>query len=80
MVCRDLRGFLDDLRAEGDLSPIEVGPAQEIGAICQKVRVDGGPALLFERVRGMHAFDVWNLKKHVVEPSPFLKTRLEEDA
>ncbi len=73
MVCRDLR-------AEGELSPIEVDPDQEIGAIRRKVRVDGGPALLLDRVRGVHAFDVWNLEKHVVEPFPSLKTRLEEDA
>ena len=54
MAYRDLRTFLDDLREAGELAhvEVEVDPNQEIGAICRKVCREGGPALLFERVKG----------------------------
>ena len=54
MGYRELRSFLDDLKAEGDLVhvEVEVDPDQEIGAICHRVSVDDGPALLFENVKG----------------------------
>ena len=54
MAYRDLRTFLDDLREAGELAhvEVEVDPNQEIGAICRKVCREGGPALLFEGVKG----------------------------
>lgn len=63
MSNRDLRSFLDRLRAEGDLAhvEIEVDPEQEIGAICQKVCQEGGPALFLERVKGTNIPFVTNV-------------------
>ncbi|HER35585.1 MAG TPA: UbiD family decarboxylase [Halothiobacillaceae bacterium] len=50
----DLRSFLTGLESRGQLRRIraEVDPVYEIGEIAQRVVRDGGPALLFENVRG----------------------------
>lgn len=50
----DLRTFLVHLEARGQLRRVrvEVDPVYEIGEIAQRVVREGGPALLFERVRG----------------------------
>lgn len=50
----DLRAFLHDLERHGELVRIsaEVDPDQEITAIQHRVIAAGGPALLFERVKG----------------------------
>jgi 4-hydroxy-3-polyprenylbenzoate decarboxylase len=49
-----LRTFLDGLEARGDLRRVraEVDPRFEIGEIAQRMVREGGPALLFERVKG----------------------------
>jgi 4-hydroxy-3-polyprenylbenzoate decarboxylase/2,5-furandicarboxylate decarboxylase 1 len=54
MSNRDLRGFLDHLEARGMLARIteEVDPRFEIAAWIRRTSDVGGPALLFERVRG----------------------------
>ena len=51
---RDLREFIAVLEAKGDLVRItaEVDPDQEITIIQHKVLAAGGPALLFENVKG----------------------------
>ncbi len=51
---RDLRGFLERLRGEDELIEIEteVDPDLEIAEIHRRVIAGGGPALLFERVKG----------------------------
>jgi UbiD family decarboxylase len=51
---RDLRSYLDLLRKEGELVTItaEVDPELELAEIHRRVIAAGGPALLFERVRG----------------------------
>jgi UbiD family decarboxylase len=50
----DLRAFIDDLERRGQLVRIktEVDPNQEITVIQHRVIAAGGPALLFERVKG----------------------------
>lgn len=50
----DLRAFLARLEEMGELARVEVEVESEfeVAAICRKVLNDGGPALLFERVRG----------------------------
>jgi UbiD family decarboxylase len=50
----DLRSFIDDLESTGDLVRItkEVDPVEEITIIQHKVLNAGGPALLFEHVKG----------------------------
>jgi 4-hydroxy-3-polyprenylbenzoate decarboxylase len=50
----DLRSFLSLLEASGDLKRVraEVDPRFEIAAIAQRMVREGGPALLFERVKG----------------------------
>jgi len=54
MPFRDLRSFLLHLEARGDLQRVrtEVDPEYEITEIAQRVVRAGGPALLFENVRG----------------------------
>jgi UbiD family decarboxylase len=54
MSFRDLREFIDTLEKKGDLVRIqaEVDPNQEITIIQHKVLAAGGPALLFENVKG----------------------------
>lgn len=50
----DLRAFIDDLERRGQLVRVhaEVDPNQEITVIQHRVIAAGGPALLFERVKG----------------------------
>ena len=54
MAYDDLRGFLKALDKDGDLKRIraEVDPYLEITEIVTRVVKEGGPALLFENVRG----------------------------
>jgi 4-hydroxybenzoate decarboxylase subunit C len=51
---RNLRSFLDLLRRENDLTTIEVevDPYLELAEIHRRVIEEGGPALLFQRVKG----------------------------
>ncbi|MGD1851767.1 MAG: UbiD family decarboxylase [Cyanophyceae cyanobacterium] len=51
---RDLRGFLKELESRGQLRRItaEVDPDLEIAEIASRMLQCGGPALLFERVKG----------------------------
>ncbi len=51
---KDLREFIQALEARGDLVRVraEVDPDQEITIIQHKVLAAGGPALLFENVKG----------------------------
>lgn len=54
MAYRDLRDFVADLEARGQLKRIkvEVDAELEITAITNRIVKQGGPALLFERVKG----------------------------
>jgi 4-hydroxy-3-polyprenylbenzoate decarboxylase len=54
MKYKDLRDFIDKLEAKGELKriPIEVDPVLEITEICDRTLRAGGPALLFEKVKG----------------------------
>jgi len=54
MKYRDLRDFLRQLEALGELKRIgvEVDPALEMTEICDRVLRTGGPALLFEKPKG----------------------------
>jgi 4-hydroxy-3-polyprenylbenzoate decarboxylase len=54
MPYRDLQSFLMALEAAGDLKRVrpEVDPRFEIAEIAQRAVREGGPALLFERVKG----------------------------
>lgn len=54
MAYDDLRSLLRALEREGDLKRIkaEVDPYLEIGEIVDRVNKAGGPALLFENVKG----------------------------
>ncbi len=54
MPFHDLRAFLKHLEARGQLARIRVpvDPDQEITVIQHRVLAEGGPALLFERVKG----------------------------
>lgn len=54
MAYDDLRSLLRALEREGDLKRIkaEVDPCLEVGEIVDRVNKVGGPALLFENVRG----------------------------
>lgn len=49
-----LASFLTRLGAEGELQRIapEVDPAGEIGAVCRRLNLLKGPAVLFENVKG----------------------------
>jgi len=51
---RDLRGYLDELRARGELVEVSapVDPRLEVAEIHRRVIAAGGPALLFRNVRG----------------------------
>jgi len=53
-MTRDLRGFIQLLEDKGQLRRItaEVDPDLEIAEICNKMLQGGGPALLFENVKG----------------------------
>ena len=59
MKYRDLRDFMVQLEARGELKRVgvEVDPRLEITEICDRVLKAGGPALLFEKPRG-HAIPV----------------------
>jgi len=54
MAYVDLRDFLRRLEKEGELArvQVEVEKDHEIAAICRKVNDAGGPALLFEKIKG----------------------------
>ncbi|MBF0256613.1 MAG: 4-hydroxy-3-polyprenylbenzoate decarboxylase [Gammaproteobacteria bacterium] len=54
MKYRDLRDFIAQLEARGELKRIslEVDPYLEVTEICDRTLRAGGPALLFERVKG----------------------------
>lgn len=54
MKYRDLRDFISHLEAQGELKRVgaEVDPYLEITEICDRVLRAGGPALLFENVKG----------------------------
>ncbi|MDN6179385.1 MAG: 4-hydroxy-3-polyprenylbenzoate decarboxylase [Halomonas subglaciescola] len=54
MKYRDLRDFIEALEAQGELKRIsaEVDPYLEITEICDRTLRAGGPALLFENVKG----------------------------
>ncbi|HEX7723791.1 MAG TPA: UbiD family decarboxylase [Pyrinomonadaceae bacterium] len=60
---RNLRSFLDLLRRENDLITIdaEVDPYLELAEIHRRVIEQGGPALLFKRVKGSRSPVVTNL-------------------
>src|SRR6266567_2653594 len=60
---RNLRSFLDLLRRENDLVSIdvEVNPYLEVAEIHRRIIERGGPALLFERVKGSRFPVVTNL-------------------
>src|ERR1700752_5009375 len=60
---RNLRSFLDLLRRENDLVTIdaEVDPYLEIAEVHRRVIEQGGPALLFQRVKGSSFPVVTNL-------------------
>ncbi len=54
MGYKDLREFIDKLEAEGELHRVkaEVDWDTEIGAIMRRLLKTGGPACLFEKVKG----------------------------
>jgi 4-hydroxy-3-polyprenylbenzoate decarboxylase len=54
MAYSDLRDFLAALERAGELRriPVEVDPVLEVAEITDRVSKRGGPALLFERVKG----------------------------
>jgi 4-hydroxy-3-polyprenylbenzoate decarboxylase len=54
LAYRDLRDFLDQLEASGELRRVSqpVSPHLEMTALCDRVLRAGGPALLFERPTG----------------------------
>ena len=54
MAYDDLRSLLRALEREGDLKRVttEVDPYLEVGEIVDRVNKAGGPALLFEKVKG----------------------------
>lgn len=60
---RNLRSFLDVLRRENDLTTIkaEIDPHLELAEIHRRVIEAGGPALLFQRVKGSRFPVVTNL-------------------
>lgn len=53
MIYKDLRDFINQLEARGELRrvSVEVDPALEMTEICDRTLRAGGPALLFERVK-----------------------------
>lgn len=50
----DLSDYIAELERQGELQRIsvEVDPKHEIGAICRKLNLTRGPAVLFEKVKG----------------------------
>ena len=63
MKYSDLRDFIEKLESIGELRriSIEVDPFLEITEICDRVLKDGGPALLFENVKGFNTPVLANL-------------------
>lgn len=63
MAYKDLREYLKELEKKGLLHriPVEVDPILEIAAISDRVVKAGGPALLFEKVKGYSIPVVTNL-------------------
>ena len=63
MAYRDLRDFIAQLEAEGQLKRVaaEVSPHLEMTALCDKALRAGGPALLFEHPTGHHIPVLGNL-------------------
>ena len=60
---RNLRSFLDLLARENDLATVEaeVDPFLELAEVHRRVIEQGGPALLFKRVKGSRYPVVTNL-------------------
>ncbi len=56
MIFNDLREFVDFLEAKKELVRIktEVDPVLEVTEITDRISKKGGPALLFEKVKGSH--------------------------
>ena len=54
MKYKDLRDFINQLEEQGELKrvSVEVDPYLEITEICDRTLKSGGPALLFENVKG----------------------------
>ena len=54
MAYRDLRDFISQLEARGELKRVSVpvDPNLEMTEMCDRVLKAGGPALLFERPKG----------------------------
>ncbi|MDX1345600.1 MAG: UbiD family decarboxylase, partial [Sedimenticolaceae bacterium] len=54
MQYTDLRDFIDQLEKLGELKrvSVEVDPCLEVTEICDRTLKAGGPALLFEKVKG----------------------------
>ena len=63
MKYKDLRDFINQLESMGELKrvAVEVDPYLEITEICDRTLKAGGPALLFENVKGSHAPVLANL-------------------
>ncbi|WKJ90006.1 4-hydroxy-3-polyprenylbenzoate decarboxylase [Methylomonas montana] len=63
MKYRDLRDFIAQLEKQGELKRIkqEVDPVLEMTVICDRVLKQGGPALLFENVKGSNIAVLANL-------------------
>ena len=59
MTYHDLRDFISQLEAQGELKrvAVPVSPQLEMTEICDRVLKAGGPAILFENVKG-HAIPV----------------------
>ena len=54
MTYHDLRDFISQLEAQGELKrvAVQVSPQLEMTEICDRVLKAGGPAILFENVKG----------------------------
>ncbi|WP_427501208.1 4-hydroxy-3-polyprenylbenzoate decarboxylase [Methylomonas sp. MED-D] len=63
MKYKDLRDFIAQLEKQGELKriKIEVDPYLEMTVICDRVLKQGGPALLFENVKGSNIAVLGNL-------------------
>ncbi len=63
MKYKDLRDFIAQLEKQGELKRIkvEVDPVLEMTVICDRVLKQGGPALLFENVKGSNIAVLGNL-------------------
>ncbi|MDD1621958.1 MAG: 4-hydroxy-3-polyprenylbenzoate decarboxylase [Methylococcaceae bacterium] len=63
MKYKDLRDFIAQLEKQGELKRVkaEVDPVLEMTVICDRVLKQGGPALLFENVKGSNIAVLGNL-------------------